>query len=61
LNDPRDIIDHGPVYERRSGTPYGLLYYRLQRVEQLAGTDLKDGHERLCLHLALKLARLSPP
>jgi hypothetical protein len=37
------------------------LYYRLQRVEQLAGTDLKDGHERLCLHLALKLARLSPP
>ena len=35
------------------------LYYRLQRVEQLAGTDLKDGHERLCLHLALKLARLT--
>jgi hypothetical protein len=35
------------------------LYYRLQRVEQLAGTDLKDGNERLCLHLAIKLARLS--
>lgn len=35
------------------------LYYRLQRIEKLAGTDLKDGNERLCLHLALKLARLS--
>jgi hypothetical protein len=33
------------------------LYYRLQRVEQLAGTDLKDGTERLALHLALKVAR----
>jgi hypothetical protein len=35
------------------------LYYRLQRVEQLAGTDLKDGNERLALHVALKLARLT--
>ncbi|SDZ24875.1 DNA-binding transcriptional regulator, PucR family [Micromonospora pattaloongensis] len=35
------------------------LYYRLQRVEQLAETDLKDGNERLCLHLALKLGRLT--
>jgi hypothetical protein len=35
------------------------LYYRLQRVESLADTDLKDGNERLCLHLALKLGRLT--
>lgn len=35
------------------------LYYRLQRVEALAATDLKDGNERLMLHLSLKLARLS--
>ncbi|NUR87420.1 MAG: helix-turn-helix domain-containing protein [Nonomuraea sp.] len=35
------------------------LYYRLQRVEELACTDLKDGGERLALHLSLKLARLS--
>ncbi len=35
------------------------LYYRLQRVEQLAGTNLKDGNERLSLHLALKVARLT--
>ena len=35
------------------------LYYRLQRVEELAGTDLKSGDERLMLHLSLKLARLA--
>ncbi|WP_084734842.1 PucR family transcriptional regulator [Actinophytocola xinjiangensis] len=35
------------------------LYYRLQRVEELAGTDLRSGDERLTLHLGLKLARLS--
>lgn len=35
------------------------LYYRLQRVEELADTDLKSGDERLTLHLSLKLARLA--
>jgi PucR C-terminal helix-turn-helix domain/GGDEF-like domain len=35
------------------------LYYRIRRIEELAGTDLKDGNERLSLHLGLKLARLS--
>ena len=35
------------------------LYYRLERIERLASTDLHDGDERLALHLALKLARLS--
>jgi hypothetical protein len=35
------------------------LYYRIQRLEHLAGTDLKDGNERLSLHLGLKLARLT--
>lgn len=35
------------------------LYYRLQRVEELAGADLKDGNDRLTLHLGLKLARLN--
>lgn len=37
------------------------VYYRLHRVEDLAGTDLKNGNERLSLHLALKLARLTRP
>jgi len=35
------------------------LYYRLQRLESLAATDLHSGSERLMLHLSLKLARLS--
>jgi hypothetical protein len=35
------------------------LYYRLQRVQELADTDLKNGDERLALHLSFKLARLS--
>jgi hypothetical protein len=35
------------------------LHYRLRRIERLAGTDLKDGNERLSLHLALKLAHLT--
>src|SRR6202000_584517 len=34
------------------------LYYRLQRVEALAGTSLKSGADRLALHSGLKLARL---
>ncbi|MER6102664.1 helix-turn-helix domain-containing protein [Streptomyces sp. NPDC001832] len=35
------------------------LYYRIQRFEQLTGANLKDGNERLCLHLGLKLARFT--
>jgi hypothetical protein len=33
------------------------LYHRLGRIEQLTGRDLRDGRDRLELHLALKLAR----
>ncbi|MER5626981.1 helix-turn-helix domain-containing protein [Streptosporangium sp. NPDC002544] len=33
------------------------LYYRLTRIEQLAGRNLKNGTHRLELHLALKLGR----
>jgi sugar diacid utilization regulator len=34
------------------------LYHRLHRVEQLLDVDLKDGDDRLTLHLGLKFARL---
>jgi hypothetical protein len=34
------------------------LYYRLQRIEELTGTSLKSGADRLALHLSLKLAWL---
>ncbi|GAA3845987.1 hypothetical protein GCM10022226_81820 [Sphaerisporangium flaviroseum] len=33
------------------------LYYRLRRIEEITGRDLRDGRARLELHLALKLAR----
>lgn len=35
------------------------LYYRLRRAEEIAGLDLRDGDDRLALHLGLKLARLT--
>jgi hypothetical protein len=35
------------------------LYYRLGKVEHLAGVDLGRGSDRLVLHLGLKLARLA--
>jgi PucR C-terminal helix-turn-helix domain/GGDEF-like domain len=34
------------------------LYYRLGRIERLTGIDLRDGHDRLAIHLSLKLSRL---
>ena len=37
----------------------GGLYYRLRRIEDVAGVDLHDGEDRLLCHLALRLARLS--
>ena len=36
----------------------GSLYYRLHRIEEVAGVDLRSGEDRLLLHLGLKLARL---
>lgn len=33
------------------------LYYRLRRIEELCGADLRDGQQRLGLHLSLKSAR----
>ncbi len=35
------------------------LYYRLQKIEEIASVDLRRGEDRLILHLGLKLARLA--
>ncbi len=35
------------------------LYYRLQKIEEVAGVSLRNGEDRLALHLGLKLARLA--
>jgi len=37
------------------------LYYRLQKIEELSGTSLKSGDDRLALHLGLKLVRMASP
>jgi sugar diacid utilization regulator len=37
------------------------LYYRLTRISELTGLDLKDGEARLSLHLSIKLRRLLDP
>lgn len=34
------------------------VYYRLQRIEEVTGMSLKDGQDRLWLHMSIKLARL---
>ncbi|WP_139984190.1 PucR family transcriptional regulator [Nocardioides litoris] len=36
------------------------LYYRLERIEELAGVDLADGRTRLLLHLGLQVLELLP-
>ncbi len=36
----------------------GTLYYRLSRIEELTGMSLRDGGNRLSLHIGIKLARL---
>jgi sugar diacid utilization regulator len=43
----------------RLGLHRATLYYRLHKVEKLAGVDLRKGDDRLALHLGLKLARLA--
>lgn len=35
------------------------LYYRLSRIEEIAGVNMRDGEDRLALHLGLKVARLA--
>ncbi|WP_147425093.1 PucR family transcriptional regulator [Bailinhaonella thermotolerans] len=54
-----DLAGNAHATARRLALHRTSLYYRLRRVEELADTDLKNGDERLALHLGLKLARLS--
>jgi PucR C-terminal helix-turn-helix domain/GGDEF-like domain len=54
-----DVAGNAQVTAERLNLHRTSLYYRLQRVEQLANTDLKDGLERLALHLTIKIARMT--
>jgi hypothetical protein len=71
LEDPTaaDLVDTLETYLDLAGSAQhtaealGLhrtsLYHRLGRIEELCATDLRDGNQRLALHLGLKLARLA--
>jgi sugar diacid utilization regulator len=37
----------------------GTVYYRLHKVESVSGLNLRDGLDRLTLHLSIKLGRLA--
>ena len=70
LDDPNatSLVDTLEIYLDLAGSAQATtqhlalhrtsLYHRLARIEELCDTDLKDGNERLALHLGLKLARL---
>ena len=71
LEDPEaaDLVDTLETYLDLAGSAQRCaealslhrtsLYHRLGRIEEVCETDLKDGGERLALHLGLKLARLT--
>jgi DNA-binding PucR family transcriptional regulator len=37
------------------------MYHRLRRIERIAGVDLRDGDDRLTLHVGLRIRRLRAP
>ncbi|MGH9105058.1 MAG: PucR family transcriptional regulator [Acidimicrobiales bacterium] len=39
----------------------GTLYYRLDKAQRISGIDVRNGYDRLAVHLGLKLARLAGP
>ena len=62
LDDEDGSLSAPGASPRESSTLLNLhrssLYYRLDRIAQLLGSDLSDGLVRLDLHLALKSRRL---
>lgn len=54
-----DLAGNAQATSERLNLHRTSLYYRLQKIEEHASTDLRDGNERLAMHLGLKLARLT--
>lgn len=62
LRTVESYLDSGGDAKRTSEQLHlhrATLYYRLGKAERLTGADLRDGQDRLALHLGLKLARLT--
>ncbi len=53
-----DLAGDAKASAERLSLHRGTLYYRLQKAERIAGVDLRNGCDRLALHLGFKLARL---
>lgn len=61
LHTLETYLDHGGDAQATTAELFlarGSLYYRLHRIEEIAEVSLRSGHDRLTLHLGLKLARL---
>jgi DNA-binding PucR family transcriptional regulator len=54
-----DLAGDAKASAERLSLHRGTLYYRLQKAEQIAGVNLRNGGDRLALHLGFKLARLT--
>jgi len=55
-------LDHAGDVKRTSAELWlhrTSLYYRLRRIEEIAGVDLNRGEDRLLCHVALRLSRLA--
>lgn len=56
LNELQAIVDDLAL---RLDAPTVLEDHRLGKAQRLTGADLRDGNDRLALHLSFKLARLT--
>lgn len=62
LHTLESYLDHGGDVQRTANhvsLQRAGLYYRLRRIQEITGVDLKDGETRLGLHMGIKLLRLS--
>lgn len=62
LHTLETYLDHGGDAQATTAELFlarGSLYYRLHRIEEIAEVSLRSGHDRLMLHVGLKLARIS--
>lgn len=61
LHTLETYLDHGGDAQATTAELFlarGSLYYRLHRIEEIADVNLRCGHDRLMLHVGLKMARI---
>lgn len=54
-----DLCGDGQAAAERLYLHRGTLYYRLKKAQRISGINLRDGRDRLAIHLAFKIARSS--